>query len=150
MAKRVRSSTTKPKPNTTSSLNEEDLIAEITGTTGSEKEEVLSFLYTAKERKKSKKDNAVKSPLTEPSKKPAASGKGDQVITAIVVKEDMPRLEEDADSDGTFEAEEEEEETEDELIVSGRPDEDQYEAAVEDPNRRQARGHAAHDPRWEP
>ena len=44
------------------------------------------------------------------------------MITAIVVKEDMPRLEEDADSDGTFEAEEEEEETEDELIFSGRPD----------------------------
>ena len=102
------------------------------------------------ERKKSKKDNTVKSPLTEPSKKPAASGKGDQVIIAIVAKEDMPRLEEDADSDGTFEAEEEEEETEDALIVSGRPDEDQYEAAVEDPNRRQARGHAAHDQRWEP
>ena len=33
----------------------------------------------------------------------------------------------------TFEPEEEEEEDEDELIVSGRPDEDQYEAAVEDP-----------------
>ena len=76
----VRSSTTKPKPNTTSPFNEEDLIAEITGTTSIEKEEVLSLAAHEQRpglrKKKSKKDNTVKSPLTEPSKKLAASGKG--------------------------------------------------------------------------